>query len=119
MAKTILIADSCEQTRDQFKKILANRYPLIILEKPSQSLDILNGKTQTALVFIECVKRSRSKNKSIFTLLREKNKDLTVIALGEKGGETDAVEAVRAGASGYMIKPLDHHEVISIAGKIC
>jgi len=57
-------------------------------------------------------------NTDIFTDIREKLPKLTVIACGDYKSEEHAVEAVRLGATGYMIKPFKAEEILAMARKI-
>jgi len=114
MAKPILIADISEPVRELLKKTLADAHPLIIAESPAHALKVMTTTQKPSLAFI-CVSGSMNKKgKNVFTDMRALAPGMTIIALAERDEEDEAVEAVRTGATGYMIKPLNPAEVLSI-----
>lgn len=117
MPKTILIADTNEISRDLLKKILSNTYPLIILESPSHALKVIGEKKKPALVFMGTNNSLNADGENIFAAMRKQEPSLIIIALGDQNEEDEAIEAVRKGASGYIIKPLNPHEIMSMAAK--
>jgi len=117
MTSPILIADTNEATRDQLKKILSNRFPLIVVESPEYALKCIDNKRTPSLILMGVDQSINDKNISTFTLLRKAFPSIHLIALGERNEEPESIEAVRTGASGYMIKPLNTIEVLSLAEK--
>ncbi|MBF0386640.1 MAG: response regulator [Candidatus Omnitrophica bacterium] len=117
MPKTILIADTSADTRSFLKKLLADRYPLIIIESPADISAIDIEKHTPSLALIGMNESQDSNGGNVFSDIRKHDAGITVIALGERNSENTAIEAVRLGATGYMIKPLDPHAIISLAGK--
>ncbi len=117
MPKTILIADTSENTRELLKKTLANRYSLIIVESPLQALNVIMKKHVPSLALVGIDESIDENGDSVFAAIRKHAVDITLIALGERDNEHEAVEAVKAGATGYMIKPLDPHNILSITEK--
>ena len=115
MTKTILIADSCESTRELLKKFLSDRFSLIIVESPALALDIVKEKHVPSLVLMGVDDSLDENDESVFAGVRKIAPDITLIALSERDSEVEAIEAVKAGASGYMIKPLNPTEIISVA----
>ena len=117
MPSPILIADTEESTRESFKHILANHFPLIVVESQSHVLEILSQRADIKLLFMG-LHDDGGINTDIFTDIREKLPKLTVIACGDYKSEEHAVEAVRLGATGYMIKPFKAEEILAMARKI-
>ncbi|MBF0593707.1 MAG: response regulator [Candidatus Omnitrophica bacterium] len=117
MKGPILIADTDEHFRDSLKKILADQYPLIIVESPLQALKIVGEKRKPSLILMGIDESETDEGDNIFAAIRKQEPDILLIALGDRTAENDAIEAVRLGATGYMIKPLNTSEVLSIAAK--
>ncbi len=117
MSTTILIADTCDTTRELLKRVLANRFTLIIVESPLQALSVMLEKRIPSLVLMGLDESRDKDGHSLFTAIRQQAADITLIALGERHEEIKALEAVNAGASGYMIKPLNPHQILSLAEK--
>ncbi|MBF0569474.1 MAG: response regulator [Candidatus Omnitrophica bacterium] len=116
MPNVILIADTEESTREALKLILANRAALIVVESQSHALEILMQKDAARMVFMGLHDESGI-NTEIFSDIREKLLKLTVIAVGDYKSEEHALEAVRQGATGYMIKPFKADEVLALVQK--
>ena len=119
MKKSVLIADTQENTRETLKHILSHRFPLILVESPAHGLEVLTrGKTPAALAFIGLNDETGTSTR-VFAEIRGRFPDLTVIAVGDHKSDELAVEAVRQGATGYMIKPFKPDEIIAAAEKSC
>jgi two-component system nitrogen regulation response regulator NtrX len=116
MPSPILIADTEENTRESLKHILDNQFPLIVVETQSHALEILSQRQDIKLLFLG-LHDNGGINTAIFSDIRERLPSLTVIASGDYKSEEHAVEAVRLGATGYMIKPFKAQEVLAIAQK--
>jgi len=114
--KPVLIADSEEHTREALKSILANHVPLIVVESEAHALNVLSQKTPVALVFMGVVDGD-AVNTEVFSDIRGRYPELTVITVADHANEELALEAVRQGATGYMIKPFKKDEVLAMARK--
>ncbi len=112
MTRPILIADMEESTREALKLILANYASLLVVESQAHALEILSGENTVALVFLG-LHDEDGINTDVFTDMREKFPNLTIIAVGDYKSEEHALEAVRQGATGYMIKPFRAEEVLA------
>jgi DNA-binding NtrC family response regulator len=115
MTPPIVIADSCEITRELLKKTLSDRFPLIIVESPQYALNALNSKNIPCLLFIAA--DAKKQIKSIYARIHDLHPSLPIIALGTRDNEASAVDAVKNGATGYMIKPLNPMDICAIADK--
>ena len=117
MTRPILIADTSEIARDTIKKVLTNRFPLIVIESPGDVCASIDAKHPPSLLLISVEDCIDDTGENIFSTIRRQHPLLTVIAIGERNQETEAVDAVKNGASGYMIKPLNPMELLSLADK--
>jgi DNA-binding NtrC family response regulator len=116
MTSPLLIADTEESTREALKHILANHFSLIVVETQAHALEILSERNDIKLLFLG-LHDDGGISTEIFSDVREKLPKLTVIACGDYKSEEHAVEAVRQGATGYMIKPFKAEEVLAMARK--
>ena len=114
MTHPILIADMEESTREALKLILANHASMIVAESQAHALEILSDSKNISLLFLG-LHDEDGINTEIFADIREKLPKLTVIAVGDYKSEDHALEAVRQGATGYMIKPFKAEEVLATA----
>lgn len=112
LTPTILIAHHDETTRDNLKKILANKFPLVVVENPEDALLILNSKTRVALLFLDAV--CTDDQETLLGNIREVQPELTIIILANETNETNALEAVRLGANGYIFTPVKIEELLTI-----
>ena len=117
MNGSILIYDCEEITREALKKILSNRFPLITVEDRAQCIAALKQTAPLSLAFMS-VQNEETIDLELFIEARVIRKDLTIIALGDGATEDAAVEAVKLGATGYMIKPLMTDDVAALAMKL-
>ena len=109
-----LIANTDESTREELKKILAPYVPLMTVESQTHGRKILDQKIKPGIVFMG-LETDDGMDATIFSDIRDHFPELTVIAVGDAASEDIAIEAVRQGATGYMIKPLDAEEVLALA----
>jgi DNA-binding NtrC family response regulator len=116
MPSPLLIADTEESTREALKHILADHFPLIVVETQAHALEIISQRKDIKLLFLG-LHDEGGINTDIFSDIREKLPQLTTIACGDYKSEEHAVEAVRSGATGYMIKPFKAEEVLAVARK--
>ena len=108
----ILIVDDEEGIRESLKLILADHYNLILTEDGEQALEVLENSSDIALVLMD-IKMPGQNGLETLEAMKEKYPDLKVIIVtGYKSVET-ATEAVRLGASGYIVKPFKSDEVLA------
>ena len=111
MSKKILIVDDEEGIRESLKLILGDFYDLILVENGEQCLDTLGRTNDIGLVLID-IKMPKVNGLEILPKIKAKRPDLKVIVVtGYKSVET-AAEAVRLGASGYIVKPFKSEEIL-------
>ena len=110
--KKVLICDDEEGIRESLKLILGDHYDLVITKDGEQCLDCLAKIKDVGLVLID-IKMPRVNGLDILKEIKAKHPSLPVIIVtGYKSVET-ATEAVRLGASGYIVKPFKSEEILA------
>ncbi len=113
MSKKILICDDEEGIRESLKLILQDQYPLILTDDGAQCLECLSTADDIGLVLLD-IKMPRTDGLDILKQIKEKYPQIKVIIVtGYKFVET-ATEAVRLGASGYIVKPFKTDEILAV-----
>ena len=108
----VLICDDEEGIRESLKLILGDHYDLVLTKDGEQCLDCLSKMKDVGLVLID-IKMPRVNGLEILKEIKSKHPSLPVIIVtGYKSVET-ATEAVRLGASGYIVKPFKSEEILS------
>ena len=116
MSHKILICDDEEGIRESLKLILGDYYELIVTNEGEKCLDILKNAPDVRLVLLD-IKMPKVSGLEILQKIKEKYPKLNVIIItGYKSVET-AAEAVRLGASGYIVKPFKSDEILATARK--
>ena len=114
MSKKILICDDEEGIRESLKLILGDHYDLILTEDGNQCLEVLANSNDIGLVFMD-IKMPQVNGLETLKAIQEKHPDIKVIIItGYKSVET-ATEAVKLGASGYIVKPFKSEEILAVA----
>ena len=114
MSKKILICDDEEGIRESLKLILGDHYDLILTEDGNQCLEVLGNSDDIGLVFMD-IKMPQVNGLETLKTIKEKHADVKVIIItGYKSVET-ATEAVKLGASGYIVKPFKSEEILAVA----
>ena len=107
MAESILIVDD-DPVQRRLLEAAIGRLGLVTLTAPggSPALDILFSPKadQISLMLLDLVMPDVD-GLQVLTKLRAVNPDMPVIVLTAKGGIDSAVEAMRAGASDFLVKP--------------
>ena len=111
----VLICDDEEGIRESLKLILSDHYDLIVTKDGEQCLDCLSKVKDIGLVLID-IKMPRVSGLETLKEIKTKHPSLPVfIVTGYKSVET-ATEAVRLGASGYIVKPFKSEEILATVG---
>ncbi|MDP2654719.1 MAG: response regulator [Candidatus Omnitrophota bacterium] len=112
----ILICDDEEGVRESLKLILGDYYELILTTSGEQCLECLRNSKDVKLVLLD-IKMPQVNGLEILKEVKAKHPDKKVIIItGYKSVET-ATEAVRLGASGYIVKPFKAEEILGAARK--
>lgn len=116
MSKKVLICDDEEGIRESLKLVLGDFYELIVTEHGKQALECLKTAKDIGLVLID-IKMPQVNGLEVLKTIKEKHPRINVIVVtGYKSVET-AAEAVRLGASGYIIKPFKAEEILATVRK--
>ena len=112
----VLICDDEEGIRESLKLILGDHYDLILAEDGPQCLDCLKHAPDVGLVLMD-IKMPRVNGLDVLKDIVKLRSDVKVVIItGYKSVET-ASEAVRLGASGYIVKPFKSDEILAVAKK--
>jgi len=112
----ILICDDEEGIRESLKLILEDHFPLMLTDNGEQCLEILKNSSDIGIVLLD-IKMPQVSGLDILQKIKENRPDMKVIIItGYKSVET-ATEAVRLGASGYIVKPFKSEEILSTVRK--
>ena len=112
----ILICDDEEGVRESLKLILSDDYELIVAESGEQCLECLSNSKDIGLVLLD-VKMPRMGGLEVLTKIKGARPDLKVIIVTGYRSVEAAAEAVRLGASGYIIKPFKSEEILATVRK--
>ena len=121
MAQTILVVDDDPVQRRLLEGAIT-RSGMQVVSSPGggPALDLINGPRgeQIALVLLDLVMPDLG-GLEVLAKLRPTNPDLPVIVLTAKGGIDSAVEAMRAGANDFLVKPASPERIaISIRNQL-
>ncbi|MFA5088118.1 MAG: response regulator [Candidatus Omnitrophota bacterium] len=114
--KKILICDDEEGIRESLKLILSDHYNLILAGSGGQALEVLKNAKDIGLVLMD-IKMPDTSGLEILKQIKKAYPGLKVLIItGYKSVET-ATEAVRLGASGYIVKPFKTDEILAVVKK--
>jgi DNA-binding NtrC family response regulator len=121
MAQTILVVDD-DPVQRRLLEAAITRSGMHVVTAPGggAALDMINGVRgeQIALVLLDLVMPDVG-GLEVLSRLRPVNPDLPVIVLTAKGGIDSAVEAMRAGANDFLVKPASPERIaISIRNQL-
>jgi len=115
MRKNILICDDEEGVRESLNLILEKDYNLFFASNGPEAVAVVKSKP-VDVVLLD-IKMPRVNGFDVLKELKKTNPRLKIIiATGYKSVET-AQEAVRLGASEYIVKPFDKQQVLKAVAK--
>lgn len=115
--KKILICDDEEGVRESLKLILSDFYDLIAVENAPMAKEVLSKSIQDVGLMLLDVRMPKENGLAALEDIKNTYPDLKVIIVtGYKSVEM-ATEAVRLGASGYIVKPFKSDEILAIVRK--
>jgi DNA-binding NtrC family response regulator len=110
MKSTILIVDDERSIRVGLKGLLTKEgYEVNVAENGEEALKLLEGQA-FALVLTD-LRMPGLDGLSLLKKIKEKHPDTAVMMMTAYGSEKIAVEAMKAGAHDYIVKPFDNDEV--------
>ena len=116
MKKRILIVDDEEGIRESLKLILGEKYELLLATSSKECLSYIKNENDINLVLLD-IKMPKVDGLEILKQLKEINPDIKVIMVtGYKSVET-ATEAIKAGASDYIVKPFNSSDILEAVDK--
>jgi ActR/RegA family two-component response regulator len=104
-----------EHDRELIKAALANHINLITTESRAQCLEAIKQKAPIHKAFVHVANENGEIDLKIFKELSTINPELRMIAVGDHDTETAAIKAVRLGAAGYIILPVNADEILTTA----
>ncbi|GAA0525291.1 DNA-binding NtrC family response regulator [Rhizomicrobium palustre] len=121
MAQTILIVDD-DPVQRRLLEAAISRSGMTVVTAPGggPALDLINGPKgeQIALVLLDLIMPDID-GLEVLSKLRVSHPDLPVIVLTAKGGIDSAVEAMRAGANDFLVKPASPERIaVSIRNQL-
>jgi DNA-binding NtrC family response regulator len=121
MAQTILVVDDDPVQRRLLETAISRSGMQVVTAPGGQpALDLINGPRgeQITLMLLDLVMPDMS-GLDVLAKLRPTNPDMPVIVLTAKGGIDSAVEAMRAGANDFMVKPASPERIaVSIRNQL-
>ncbi len=121
MAQTILVVDDDPVQRRLLETAISRSGMTVITAPGGQpALDLINGPRgeQIALVLLDLVMPDMG-GLEVLAKLRPTNAELPIIVLTAKGGIDSAVEAMRAGANDFLVKPASPERIaVSIRNQL-
>jgi DNA-binding NtrC family response regulator len=121
MAQTILVVDDDPVQRRLLEAAITRNGMTVVTAPGGQpALDLVNGPRgeQITLVLLDLVMPDMG-GLDVLAKLRPTNPDLPVIVLTAKGGIDSAVEAMRAGANDFLVKPASPERIaVSIRNQL-
>jgi DNA-binding NtrC family response regulator len=121
MAQTILVVDD-DPVQRRLLETAITRSGMNVVTAPGggPALDLINGPRgeQITLMLLDLVMPDMG-GLDVLSQLRPSNPDLPVIVLTAKGGIDSAVEAMRAGANDFLVKPASPERIaVSIRNQL-
>ncbi len=114
--QTILAIDDELGVRESYNITLRDQYRVITAESGERGLEVLNEQ-HADLVLLD-MKMTGMSGMEVLDAIAEREPDLPVIIVTGVNSVSNAVEAMKRGATEYLIKPFDVDEIIMLVGRI-
>jgi len=116
MKPRILIVDEEEGIRESLRLILEQDYELLFATTGSECIDCIKNTADVNLVLLD-IKMPKIDGIQILKQVKQINPNIKVIMVtGYKSVET-ATEAIKAGASDYIVKPFNSKDILETVKK--
>lgn len=114
--KKILICDDEEGVRESLRLILSDRFDLVFAENGDKAIETLKSNPEITAVLLD-IKMPERNGIEVLKEIRSCNDDVSVIIVtGYQSVET-AAEAIKSGASNYIVKPFESKTVLETIEK--
>ena len=115
MAK-IMICDDEEGIRESLKLILSDFFELIVISDGTLCVETLKGAPDVELVLLD-IKMPKTSGIEVLRQIKESFPKMNVIIVTGYKSVDAAAEAVRLGASGFIVKPFASDEILATVRK--
>lgn len=112
---TLLVIDDERGPRDALTMILRHRFTILTAESASTALTLLNSR-QVELITLD-QKLPDRQGLDLLQEIKQHHATVEVIIITGYGSLTAAMEGVRHGAAGYLLKPFNVTEVLSLVNQ--
>lgn len=112
---TLLIIDDERGPRDALTMILRHRFTILTAESASAALAVLNSRPIDLITLDQ--KLPDRQGLDLLQEIKQRHAAVEVIIITGHGSLTSAMEGIRHGASGYLLKPFNVTEVLSLANQ--
>lgn len=112
----IMIVDDEEGVRESLKLILSDFYELVVVSDGTKALEALKGAPDVELVLLD-IKMPKASGIEVLKEIRKDFPKLNVMIVTGYRSVDAATEAVRLGATGYIVKPFKSDELLATVRK--
>lgn len=112
---TLLIIDDERGPRDALTMLLRHRFTILTAESASAALDVLNSQPIDLITLDQ--KLPDRQGLDLLQDIKQHHATVEVIIITGYGSLTSALEGIRHGASGYLLKPFNVTEVLSLVNQ--
>jgi len=112
----IMIVDDEEGVRESLKLILSDYYELIVVSDGTKCVEALKNAPDVDLVLLD-IKMPKTSGIEVLKGIREIAPKLNVMIVTGYRSVDAATEAVRLGATGYIVKPFRSDELLATVRK--
>ena len=113
---TLLVVDDDEGIRESFEAFLGKDYDLVFAAQGPDALRIL-GTREVNLVLLD-IRLPGMEGMEVLRRMKELNDQTEVVIVTAIKSMKTAIEAIRLGASDYITKPFDTHEILSLIKRV-
>ncbi|HSB68796.1 MAG TPA: sigma-54 dependent transcriptional regulator [Candidatus Methylomirabilis sp.] len=116
MRASILIVDDDSGVRESFETILAKDYDLVFATQGPEALRILS--TRDVNLILLDIRMPGMDGIEVLRRIKELNDQTDVVVVTAVKSLKTAVEAIKLGASDYVTKPFDVHEILALIKRV-
>ncbi|MFA5026513.1 MAG: sigma-54 dependent transcriptional regulator [Candidatus Methylomirabilota bacterium] len=113
---TILVVDDDPGIRESFEALLSKEYDLHFASEGTEALRILSAR-DINLVLLD-IRMPGMDGIEVLRRIRELNEHADVVVITAVKSLKTAVEAIKLGASDYITKPFDIHEILALIKRV-